>query len=320
MKITRGRLLVLGITGGLLLAGVTRVLSQVDWQTQVIGRSNGLRVQTDQAGGQLASFGGVGEFAIDAPFIPGGRLDVKEDGKVGIGTASPSSRFHLRVPPSGNPISAMTVDVDSFTNVPNAQASHFFRVRDIGANAPSAFMIRGDGNVGIGTDGPPERLTVAGTVQSTAGGFKFPDGSVQTSAANAATYTTLRTNNVQLPAFYDPFGSAVSVLHLNLPDGTYLVQATVGLYNPANNFGQNNSRSAACWFPNEGFNNSTNAGYKVFLNGGFGSETISFHAVLTISGGIDVHCTATEFSNPTSVYTAQRRLTAVNLGGIVNVQ
>ena len=41
-----------------------------------------------------------------------------------------------------------------------------------------------NGNVGIGTDAPAGKLTVAGTVQSTSGGFKFPDGSVQTTSAS----------------------------------------------------------------------------------------------------------------------------------------
>jgi hypothetical protein len=43
------------------------------------------------------------------------------------------------------------------------------------------------GNMGIGTTSPGQRLTVAGMVESTSGGFKFPDGSTQASAvANTA--------------------------------------------------------------------------------------------------------------------------------------
>ena len=39
------------------------------------------------------------------------------------------------------------------------------------------------GNVGIGTASPGQKLSVAGTIESTSGGFKFPDGSTQITAA-----------------------------------------------------------------------------------------------------------------------------------------
>jgi len=39
------------------------------------------------------------------------------------------------------------------------------------------------GNVGIGTTSPGQKLSVAGTIESTTGGFKFPDDSLQTTAA-----------------------------------------------------------------------------------------------------------------------------------------
>lgn len=41
------------------------------------------------------------------------------------------------------------------------------------------------GLVGIGTDTPTSKLTVAGTIQSLTGGFQFPDGTVQTTAGIA---------------------------------------------------------------------------------------------------------------------------------------
>lgn len=44
-------------------------------------------------------------------------------------------------------------------------------------------IIRSNGNVGIGTTSPGQKLTVAGTIESSSGGFRFPDGSVQSVAA-----------------------------------------------------------------------------------------------------------------------------------------
>ncbi len=44
-----------------------------------------------------------------------------------------------------------------------------------------------NGNVGIGTASPGQKLTVAGIVESASGGIKFPDGTIQTSAATAGT-------------------------------------------------------------------------------------------------------------------------------------
>jgi hypothetical protein len=45
------------------------------------------------------------------------------------------------------------------------------------------------GLVGIGTDSPTSKLTVAGVIQSTAGGFKFADGTVQTTSAAGSLFT-----------------------------------------------------------------------------------------------------------------------------------
>jgi len=52
----------------------------------------------------------------------------------------------------------------------------------LGSSNEDIVMIR-DGLVGIGVPATSSKLTVAGTVESTSGGFKFPDGSLQTTAA-----------------------------------------------------------------------------------------------------------------------------------------
>ena len=50
-------------------------------------------------------------------------------------------------------------------------------------NQPNMYAIP-TGNVGMGTDNPAEKLSVNGIIESTLGGFKFPDGTVQTSASS----------------------------------------------------------------------------------------------------------------------------------------
>src|SRR6476661_3864851 len=47
----------------------------------------------------------------------------------------------------------------------------------------AGLRVDASGNVGIGTSAPSQALEVAGTVYSSAGGFRFPDGSTQTTAA-----------------------------------------------------------------------------------------------------------------------------------------
>lgn len=47
----------------------------------------------------------------------------------------------------------------------------------------AAFVVKASGNVGIGTTTPGQKLSVAGTIESTNGGIKFPDGTTQTTAA-----------------------------------------------------------------------------------------------------------------------------------------
>jgi hypothetical protein len=109
-----------------------------------------------------------GQFNGSINFMVGStsRLVVNSGGNIGIGTTVPGSKLHVVVPASSNPISGTSIDVQSFGTFANAVASHYFRVRDIGSGSPSAFFIRGDGNVGIGTEAPTNKLHVLDSTSS----------------------------------------------------------------------------------------------------------------------------------------------------------
>lgn len=111
-------------------------------------------------------------------------------GNLGVGTANPTGNLHVNVPGSGNPISALTVDVGTFGTGTNSVNSYFFKARDLGLGGTPAFLIRGDGNVGINTATPTERLDVSGNIKFS--GTITGDGSGLTNVASAQTKTNLR--------------------------------------------------------------------------------------------------------------------------------
>lgn len=97
---------------------------------------------------------------------------------------------------------------------------------DFGSTGMDQFILRASGGVGIGTNSPTEQLEVAGTVYSTSGGFKFPDGTVQTTASAGGGSDgdwTISGNNI-FSAVSGNVGvgsaSPVSKLHV---DGTFKV-------------------------------------------------------------------------------------------------
>ena len=104
---------------------------------QVVDPSNtGLRVQTNTAGGKVASFGGNGDFQVDANGTVAGRFVVKEDGKVGIGVAAPITSLHLRKDAAGalGPILTLM----NGGSLAGAGAAIDFDGYDTGANPPTA--------------------------------------------------------------------------------------------------------------------------------------------------------------------------------------
>jgi len=116
-------------------------------------------------------------------FNPGG-------GFVGLGTSAPQAVMHVAQD------SAYTSDLAAALLISNKTTpakrlmfgydatldAAYLQSTFSGVNVRPIIMNPGGGSVGINTLSPTSPLTVAGTIQSTSGGFKFPDASVQTSA------------------------------------------------------------------------------------------------------------------------------------------
>jgi hypothetical protein len=74
---------------------------------------------------------------------------------------------------------------ESWTDTANGTYLQF-TTTPIGTGAWAERMrIAPDGKVGIGTPAPAQMLSVAGTIESTTGGFRFPDGTTQATAATS---------------------------------------------------------------------------------------------------------------------------------------
>ncbi len=161
-----------------------------------------------------------------------GAITILNAGNVGIGTASPTSSLHV-LSANANPI---IVERSSTENAniqfKNSQGSMYAGLNPsenfgIGSsldltNAP--FIVTSGGSVGIGVTVPAQKLSVAGTIESTSGGVKFPDGTTQTTAY-AGSSQTLSAGNVSS----GDFGS-------NTGGGNYSFPANVGIgaASPAN--------------------------------------------------------------------------------------
>ena len=98
-------------------------------------------------------------------------------GNVGIGTMNPLAKLHIFGSPGVDGILFPDGTLQTTAAIEGLVDTYWKAENSVIYNT-------NDGNVGIGTIAPTTALEVADIIYSNNGGFKFPDGSVQTSAFN----------------------------------------------------------------------------------------------------------------------------------------
>jgi hypothetical protein len=128
--------------------------------------------------------------------ISGNDMYSSVSGKVGIGISNPVRMLHLE---GNNPELEFRDKQRTNNGWHIGQMTNNFQV--VETNIAERLTVEAGGNVGIGTTIPTEKLTVAGTIESTSGGIKFPDGTVQTSASASTWHQKLQCDTAACPRF-----------------------------------------------------------------------------------------------------------------------
>ena len=201
----------LAVFGNAILSGVSRYLNfgTIAGSTGYGLRDNAGTLQFKNSGGSWAAFATT--TSGSSQWTTSGSSIYYNAGNVGIGTASPSRKLHLsggamridgaavpfiiqetdqalpvgmwRIPADGGGfrLDRNTAVAGDFSTYKTPWAVSSAGLLTLGENGD--LTIPSTGNVGIGTTNPGQKLTVAGTIETTSGGIKFPDGSVQATAS-----------------------------------------------------------------------------------------------------------------------------------------
>ncbi|TSC52161.1 MAG: hypothetical protein LiPW41_372 [Parcubacteria group bacterium LiPW_41] len=132
-------------------------------------------IRQDSTNDRLAIFTNTGTAAV--PVLTE-KITLLNSGNFGIGVAAPTAKLHIYGEGATDMIKMTANYATPQVWTQYVDSGGWYLKQD----ATFPFHVHSGGNVGIGTNTPGQKLTVAGVIESTTGGIKFPDGTTQVTA------------------------------------------------------------------------------------------------------------------------------------------
>lgn len=137
----------------------------------------------------------------------------------------PGSLFNADLLDGSHASAFMSAAADNWVNTTGDFMSGPLTLPANGLLVGTAQLVVNGGRVGIGTAAPTSMLTVAGPIASTSGGFKFPDGTVQTTTAAVGNIVVVD----QAGTGFTNIQSAINAISPSATD-PYVIEVRAGIY------------------------------------------------------------------------------------------